>query len=98
MTPCFGDTFFFLALLVEGDEAHERAIESIRNLTRDVYTTTWVLTELGDAISSPATRKSFVPFLEFLRFHPKVVILPTTASSSTAASNVTTIARTKIGP
>ena len=36
MTPCFGDTFFFLALLVEGDEAHERAVQVISDLKRDL--------------------------------------------------------------
>ena len=78
MTPCFGDTFFFLALLAESDEAHERAVQAIRTLKRDLYTTTWVLTEVGDGISDAATRGMFVPFIEFLRSHPKVVIVPTT--------------------
>jgi len=78
MTPCFGDTFLFLALLVEGDEAHERAVRAITGLKRDLYTTTWVLTEVADAIAAPATRKTFVAFLGFLRSHPKVVITPTT--------------------
>lgn len=78
MTPCFGDTFFFLALLVEGDEAHERAVQVVRDLKRDLYTTTWVLTEVGDGISAATTRGTFGPFLEFLRSHAKVVIVPTT--------------------
>ena len=78
MTPCFGDTFFFLALLVEGDEAHERAVQVISDLKRDLYTTTWVLTEVADGICPAATRGTFVPFLQFLRSHPKVVIVATT--------------------
>lgn len=44
MTPCFGDTFLFLALLAEGDAAHKKAVQAIADLKRDIYTTTWVLT------------------------------------------------------
>ena len=80
MTPCFGDTFFFLALVVEGDDAHERAVQTIANLKRDLYTTTWVLTEVADGISAPSTRDVFVPLVRFLRSHPKVTIVPTTDS------------------
>ncbi|MBI4580803.1 MAG: type II toxin-antitoxin system VapC family toxin [Planctomycetes bacterium] len=77
MTPYFGDTFFFLALLVEGDEAHQRAVQAISDLKRDLYTTTWVLTEVADGIAPRDTRGSFIPLLRFLRSHPKVVIVPT---------------------
>jgi len=80
MTPCFGDTFFFLALLVEEDEAHQRAVNFINTLKRELYTTTWVLTEVADAIAMPATRSTFVPFLAFMRSHSKIVIVPTTDS------------------
>lgn len=79
MKPCFGDTFFFLALLIERDEAHERAVETLTTLQRELYTTTWVLTELGDAMSStPGARSAFASFLQFLRCHPKITIVPTT--------------------
>ena len=78
MTPCFGDTFLFLALLAEGDDAHPQAVQAVGDLDRDLYTTTWVITEVGDAISRAATRGTFVRFVEFLRSHPKVVIVPTT--------------------
>lgn len=78
MTPCFGDTFLFLALLAESDEAHEKAVQAISNLRRDVYTTTWVLTEVADGIAGRDTRQAFVPFLEFLQSQPKIVIVPTT--------------------
>jgi len=78
MTPCFGDTFFFLALLVEGDEAHKQAVRAITTLKRELYTTTWVLTEVADGMAAPATRGMFIPFLQFMISHPKVVIVPTT--------------------
>lgn len=78
MTPCFGDTFLFLALFVEGDEAHNRAVHAISNLRCDVYTTTWVLTEIADGIAARETRGTFAPFLQFLQSHPKIVIVPTT--------------------
>lgn len=78
MTPYFGDTFFFLALLVECDKAHHQAIQAINHLDRELYTTTWVLTEVADGLSSSKTREMFIPFLQFLHSHPKVVIVPTT--------------------
>jgi hypothetical protein len=78
MTPCFADTFFFLALLVEGDDAHERAVQAIGNLRRQLYTSTWVLMELADAIATTPTRRVFVQFIEFLRSHPKIVIVSAT--------------------
>jgi uncharacterized protein len=78
MKPCFGDTFFFIALLAERDEGHDRAVEALKNLRRDLYTTAWVLTELGDALAAPSTRGTFVAFLDFLRTQPQIVVVPTT--------------------
>ncbi|MDM8004628.1 MAG: PIN domain-containing protein [Phycisphaerae bacterium] len=78
MTPCFGDTFLFLALLAEGDAAHKKAVQAIADLKRDIYTTTWVLTEVADGIAGRDTRSAFVPLLQFLQSHPRVVIVPTT--------------------
>lgn len=78
MRPFFGDTFFFLALLVEGDDAHDRAVRIIEELNRELLTTTAVLMELGNGLSQVATRPAFVSCLEFLRSHPKISIFSVT--------------------
>jgi predicted nucleic acid-binding protein len=75
MNPCFADTFFFIALLFENDEAHAQAQALAGQLSGRMYTTVWVLTELADAMSSPDHRKRFLPFLQFLRGNPLVTIV-----------------------
>ena len=54
MSPCFADTCFYLALLSEQDEEHERAVALNRELNSPMVTTAWVLTEVADAMASPA--------------------------------------------
>jgi uncharacterized protein len=60
------------------DEGHERAVKALENLRRDLYTTTWILTELGDALAAQGTRGTFVAFLEFVRSNPQIIVVPTT--------------------
>ncbi len=76
MSAVFGDTYFFLALLVANDDAHERANTILDTLNDDLYTTTWILTEVGDALCAPGNRPLFVSLLEFLQSHPSVTVLP----------------------
>jgi predicted nucleic acid-binding protein len=58
MKAWFADTFFFIALIVEDDEAHELADRFAAESAR-LITTTWVLTELADAMAEPARRHRF---------------------------------------
>jgi len=67
MSECFADSFFFFALLDEGDEAHDKAVASVRELSRDLLTTPWVLAEVGDGLAAPGRRGRFVELLEFIR-------------------------------
>jgi len=76
MTTWFADSFFFFALLDEDDEAHERAVNIVRSLKANLLTTPWVLTELADGLAAPPRRMEVVAFVEFLRSHPRVTILP----------------------
>ncbi len=76
MTGCFGDTYFFIALLFENDEAHAEAQAQIAHLTGRLYTSVWVLTEVGDALATPGRRERFQPFLQFLRTNSLVTIVP----------------------
>ena len=76
MKPVFADTFFFLALLNPSDAAHGQAVALSRSLRQRRVTTTWVLTEVGDAMSVGANRSAFLEFLEFIRQSPLVTIVP----------------------
>ena len=76
MKPVFADTFFFLALLNPSDAAHGQTVALSRSLRRQRVTTTWVLTEVGDAMSVGANRSAFLEFLEFIRQSPLVTIVP----------------------
>lgn len=76
MSACFADTYFFIALLFENDEAHAQAQSRAADLTGRLYSSTWVLTELADALATPGRRGRFLPFLQFLRSNPAVTIVP----------------------
>ncbi len=76
MTACFADTYFFLALLSADDEAHDRAVALNRSQRAAMVTTSWVLTEVADALAASATRSVFVELLDALRSDPQVVIVP----------------------
>jgi uncharacterized protein len=72
MTTVFADTFYFLALLNPKDQAHARAVAAAATLQGMVVTTAWVMTELADAMSSPANRMEFIATLDDLRKNPQV--------------------------
>ena len=76
MTPFwFVDTFFFVALLSEGDRAHKRAINVLNGLRSRLLTTEWVLTEVGDAMADPTDRPKFLALVALLKKHPLVTIM-----------------------
>jgi predicted nucleic acid-binding protein len=77
MNAVFADTFFFLALLNDRDEAHKRALR-FEAVAAQLVTTAWILTEVGDAFSAPENRTVFLQLLETLRDSPDVrIIAPT---------------------
>ena len=78
MKACFADTFYFLALISSRDRSHTRAVRLSQSLTCTIFTTTWVLTELADAMCQPPRRERFSLFLERLRREPRTVMVPTT--------------------
>jgi predicted nucleic acid-binding protein len=58
------------------DDAHQKAQHLILLRRLDLVTTTWVLTEVADAIAAPSRRQLFAPFLKFLRSQPHITIVP----------------------
>jgi len=76
MNACFADTYFFLALLFENDEAHAEAQARVADVSGRLYTSVWILTEVADALATPGRRERFLPFLQFLAANPLVTIVP----------------------
>lgn len=79
MSRCFGDTFFYLAFLNEGDDAHKDAVEFIGAYDPWIITTEWVLTEVADAMARGG-RTRFGDLLAALENDGRTDIVP----SSTA--------------
>lgn len=78
MKACFADTFYFLSLISSRDRLHARAVQLSQSLACPIFTTTWVLTELADALCRPPRREFFGLFLERLRSEPRTIIVPAT--------------------
>jgi len=84
MTACFADTYFFIALLFENDEAHAKARAYVDTLSGQLYTSVWVLTEVADALAFPGRRERFLPFLQFLQTNPSVTITSSRRASTSS--------------
>jgi uncharacterized protein len=72
----FADTAYYLALLNIRDELHGRSIELTADYNGRLLTTTWVLTEVADALCRPPFRSTVAEFIASLRIDPQVTILP----------------------
>lgn len=67
MKAAFADTFYFLALLNQRDQAHQRAIAASRSQDQQFVTTEFVILELADAMSKPPLREDFKAVLRLIR-------------------------------
>jgi hypothetical protein len=65
---------------------------------RQLVTTTWVLTEVADALAKPANRAGFAQLVDMLAANPYAFIVPPTQTLFEEGVAFTTTARTKIGP
>jgi uncharacterized protein len=72
----FADTAYYLALLNVNDDLYERAVAFTPGFSGRLLTTTWVLTEVVDALSRPAFRSTVVGFVRALGADPQVRIVP----------------------
>ena len=75
----FADTNFILALLNPNDQWHLKATAVSRDLDEHIVTTTWVLMELGGALSSARHRQLFLRFIDRLAVQPDWEVVPATA-------------------
>jgi|SRR5437899_1846398 len=56
MSAVFADTFYFVALLNPKDEHYDLVRRFSAQFRRRIVSTTWVLTEVADALRSPPNR------------------------------------------
>ncbi len=78
MKEVFADTYSYLALLNDGDEAHRASILASKRIAPGIVTATWVPTEVGDAFSAPRHRGLFHSLVESLRTDPSTTVVPRT--------------------
>jgi hypothetical protein len=76
MTALFADTYYFIALLSPGDEAHRKAVAFTQQFTERLLTTAWVITEIADGLKEARARERFVQFYDRLRVRDDVTIVP----------------------
>jgi predicted nucleic acid-binding protein len=80
MNKTFADTFYYLALLNPGDQAHRHALEVTAQCWGTLITTQWILMEVGDAMSGPNVRQRFRHLIEALEADPGTIVVPATAT------------------
>ncbi len=75
MSPCFADTFVFLAAASPTDRMYLAAIHAFKS-NRRMMTTAWVLTEVADALCAAKSRGAFLRLLDHLRNDRRMTIFP----------------------
>lgn len=76
MSHVFADSFCFIALLNPADHHHKAAVAFSEGLGERLVTTRWVLVEVADALSAPATRRRATTFLRRVDADPQVLVEP----------------------
>jgi predicted nucleic acid-binding protein len=75
MKRVFADSFYFIALLNERDEGHERAQSISRECRSGIVTTRWVLAEVADALCNVEWRQRVGDFVAFVEAQPQFQVL-----------------------
>lgn len=75
MKAIFADSFYDLALLNPSDNAHESARGFSATYEGRIVTTAWALTEVGDALAGPRSRRIFLSLIEQIQIDPKTTML-----------------------
>jgi hypothetical protein len=75
MREVFADTFYFLALANSNDQAHAEADAAFGESSGTLVTTTWVLNEVGNAMSRLPHRGQYLALLDLLLEDPQAVTL-----------------------
>src|SRR5262245_54222781 len=93
----FADTFALIAWLNASDSAHGEVVTYLSSYSGRLLTTEWVLMELADALSSPTTRATVVPFLRSIRNDPSIEIVGYDSAVYEAGSTSSRRGRTRTG-
>lgn len=70
MNRLFADSSYYIALLLESDQMHSRALElskQQRIVNTQLVTTAWVLTEVANALAAARMRLRFIALLDALK-------------------------------
>ena len=71
----FADTWYYVALLDERDQNHDRATEHANRLAHRQVTTRWVLAEVANSLCADRTRSAVARFLRRLESLPLVRVI-----------------------
>ena len=75
MRRVFGDSLFFIALLNERDQYHEKALRFETEGAVEIITTRWILAEVADALAAPPWRKQAASFLQRAKSSPSFRVI-----------------------
>jgi uncharacterized protein len=78
MNDAFADTSYYIALLSERDQHHDKAVTLAQALDGQVVTTDFVLVEVGNWLSQSADRPLFLELLDMLAADPQTAVIPAT--------------------
>jgi predicted nucleic acid-binding protein len=81
MKRVFADSFYFISLANTSDCAHADAVAVLQEMDYPVLTTTWVLLEVADALSSAENKPLFTKLLKTLQSDRQIEVLPATQAS-----------------
>ena len=73
----FADTFYFCAVNPK-DQCHDQAVASAAAFDGAIVTSTWILMEVGDALSREADRSTFLRLVDDLAKDTAAVVIPAT--------------------
>jgi predicted nucleic acid-binding protein len=76
MTPVFADAYYWFALVNPRDQSHQEAQTLSQSLSEPLVTTTWVLTEVGDAMHDPVNRPTFIRLMEAIANDSQTTVIP----------------------
>ena len=76
MKAVFADTYFYLALLSRDAAARAKAEEVAARTRVPTVTSSFVLMEVGNALSSPAHRQSYLALVRLLASNPHATVVP----------------------
>lgn len=75
MKAAFADTFYYLALINAGDEAHQRALTYSRDSRVRLVTGAWIVMEIGDGLAARPGRRLLGHLVDSIRGDPRTRFL-----------------------